>query len=151
MGGSCGYVPRLSSDCPDGQPLFTPLVINTLPTISYLLRPILPLTRFPAATLQLLRSPTTIQHVLQLAHSELEGIQAPDFKWISAQVRKEPTKGLFGIWSAGNLDGWVGEDGPLVQHSLGGPEGGRVKVVDKVPHAFCLCKFSVIWQLGADT
>ena len=56
-------------------------------------------------------------------------------------MKKDTTKGLFGVWSAGNLDGWVGEDGPLVQHSLGGADGGRVKVVDKVPHAFCLCKF----------
>lgn len=36
------------------------------------------------------------------------------------------------------MDGWVGEDGPLVQSCLGGVEGGRVKVVDGVPHAFCL-------------
>jgi hypothetical protein len=115
-------------------------VIKTLPTISYLLRPILPFTRFPSTTLQLLRSPPTIQACLQLARSELQGIQAPDFEWISNQVSTEKTKGLFGVWSAGNLDGWVGEDGPLVQHSLGGTEGGRVRVVDKVPHAFCLCE-----------
>jgi hypothetical protein len=58
-------------------------------------------------------------------------------------VKLQRTRGLFGVWSAGNLDGWVGEDGPLVQHSLGGLEGGRVRVVDKVPHAFCLCELPV--------
>lgn len=137
---SCGYVLLLKYFGSNLQPLFTPIVISTLPTISYLLRPILPFTRFPKATLALLRSPTTIQHVLQLARSELAGIQAPDFGWISNQVSKGKTRGLFGIWSAGKLDGWVGEDGPLVQHSLGGVEGGRVRVVEKIPHAFCLCK-----------
>jgi hypothetical protein len=118
-------------------------VISTLPTISYLLRPILPFTRLPKPTLALLRSPTTIKHVLRLARSELGGIQAPDFEWISTQVTKDTTRGLFGVWSGGNLDGWVGEDGPLVQHALGGLEGGRVRVVDKVPHAFCLCESPV--------
>jgi len=118
-------------------------VISTLPTISYLLRPILPFTRFPKATLALLRSPATIQHVLQLARSELAGIQSPDFEWISSQVTKDKRKGLFGVWSSGNLDGWVGDDGPLVQHSLGGLESGRVRVVEKVPHAFCLCESPV--------
>lgn len=122
------------------QPLFTPLIINTLPTISYLLRPILPLLTFPPTTLALLRSPTTIYHALQLARSELQMIQAPDLDWISEQIKHDlgESRGLYGIWAAGSLDGWVGKDGPLVQETMGGEQGGRVRQLDKVPHAFCL-------------
>jgi hypothetical protein len=132
------------------QPLFTPIVIKTLPTISYLLRPILPLTRFPPTTLSLLRSPSTIQHCLQLARSELQYILEPDLDWLGSQVVVDETKGIFGIWSAGRLDGWVGEDGSLAQDRLGGVEGGRVRVLDGVPHAFCLSGFSFKARNEAD-
>ena len=47
------------------------------------------------------------------------------------------------------MDGWVGEDGPLVQSCLGGEEGGRVRVVDGVPHAFCLST-SDLSEAGTD-
>ncbi len=39
----------------------------------------------------------------------------------------ERGKGLYGIWSAGNLDSWVGREGPLVRDCLGGEEGEESK------------------------
>lgn len=100
----------------------------------------MPLTTFPSSTLALLRSPKSIYHVLQLARSELRGILAPDLDWIQSQTLGPETSGLHGVWSAGKLDGWVGKDGPLVQDRLGGLQGGRVRTLEKVPHAFCLCR-----------
>ena len=54
--------------------------------------------------------------------------------------------GVYGIWSGWTIDGWVGREGPLLRDALGGAKGGRVKVLDGVPHAFCLSqspRFSV--------
>ncbi|KAK8864310.1 hypothetical protein IAR55_001557 [Kwoniella newhampshirensis] len=109
-----------------------------LPRLAPLLGPVLPLTSLPPSTLSLLRSPTIIQHVLHLAASEMKLIRQPDLDWIRSQRVKNNEEGLFGVWSAKNSDGWVGQDGPLVQDCLGNEEGGRVKLLDGVPHAFCL-------------
>lgn len=83
-----------------------------------------------------MRSPTSIYHVLQLARSELRGILAPDLDWLESQTSGPETTGLYGVWAEGKLDGWVGRDGPLVQERLG---LRRVKILETVPHAFCLC------------
>jgi hypothetical protein len=110
-------------------------------TISYLLRPILPFTTFPQTTLSLLRSPTTIYHCLTMAQSEMVHIREPDIDFIRRESDKETheeTEGLFGVWSAGNLDHWVGKDGPMARAAMGEEQGGRVKCLEGVPHAFCL-------------
>lgn len=119
------------------QMIATPLAQSLLPTLSYLLRPVLPLA-FPATTQSLLRSPATIAQCLATAQSEFEHIREPDFEWFRSQNTADRSSGLFGVWSAGNLDGWVGREGPMIRDCLGGEEGGRVKVVPGVPHAFCL-------------
>lgn len=54
-------------------------------------------------------------------------------------------RGLFGIWAEGSADGWVGREGEMVRQVMGGQGGGRVAVVNGVPHAFCLCKFGHPW------
>lgn len=70
-------------------------------------------------------------------------IRELDTEWFKAQGADQAgeNEGLFGVWTKGNGDGWVGKDGPLVQECLGGEISGRVKVLDGVPHAFCLSKF----------
>lgn len=122
------------------QPIFRWPIRSLLPTISPLLRPILPVTTFPPTTLSLLRSSPTIHHCLELSKSEMDVIRDPDLDWFTAEGKLGRGKGLYGIWSAGNLDGWVGREGPLVRDCLGGEEGSRVKVLEGVPHAFCLSK-----------
>ncbi|ORY32510.1 hypothetical protein BCR39DRAFT_374879 [Naematelia encephala] len=119
-------------------PIFHQPLRSLLPVLSHLIRPILPLTTFPQTTLDLLYSPRTIQHTLALAKSEMETIRQPDLPWFKTNVHKDPTRGLFGVWSGGNLDGWVGREGAMVRECLGGEWGGRVRVLDGVPHAFCL-------------
>lgn len=106
--------------------------------ITPLLRPVLPFTTFPATTLSLLRSPETVRHALGLMASELEIMREPDFEWFRSQGVADASSGLFGVWAGGNLDGWVGKEGPMVQDALGGRDGRRVTVLDGVPHAFCL-------------
>ncbi|ORX36727.1 hypothetical protein BD324DRAFT_651211 [Kockovaella imperatae] len=128
-------------------PIFRWPTRQLLPTLAPLLGPILPLTTFPPTTLTLLRSPITIRHCLDLSVSEMEVIRDPDLGWFSEQAMYESAdstetsqavRGVYGIWSAGSLDGSVGREGRMVQDALGGPHGGRVKVLHKVPHAFCL-------------
>ena len=65
-------------------------------------------------------------------------IREIDFDWIRSQCRRGTSKGLFGIYSEAELDGWVGKEGPLTRECLGGDQGGRVKILHGVPHAFCL-------------
>ncbi|KAK4685057.1 hypothetical protein P7C73_g5101, partial [Tremellales sp. Uapishka_1] len=121
-------------------PIFQRPVRPLLSLVSPLLRPILPFTTFPDTTLSLLRSPSIIKHVLAMAKSEMDVIRAPDTEWFSAQSGKDDsTRGLFGLWAGGSLDGWVGKDGAIVRDALGG-EGERVKVLDGVPHAFCMAE-----------
>lgn len=80
------------------------------------------------------------------------GIREPDFDWYRKQadgnkaLKGDQTSGLFGVWSANNLDRWVGQDGSLVQAILGGEEGGRVKLLKGVPHAFCLSESLVPFE-----
>lgn len=109
-----------------------------LPLLSPFLRPILPITTFPPTTLALLRSSETIRHVLELSRSEMDCILEPDLEWFASQKVADPSKGLFGAWSANNLDGWVGREGPMVRDCLGGEESHRVELLEGVPHAFCL-------------
>lgn len=75
-----------------------------------------------------------------MAQSEMKLIRAPDIDWMRRQCgdTHSDTEGLFGVWSAGDLDHWVGKDGPMAQAALGGEGGGRVGVLKGVPHAFCL-------------
>ena len=77
-----------------------------------------------------------------MGKSEMKLIREPDLDWIRAQRIECSARGLFGLWSGGNIDGWSGKDGPLMRECLGGEEGGRVMVLDDVPHAFCLSKDS---------
>ncbi|WWD17391.1 hypothetical protein CI109_101832 [Kwoniella shandongensis] len=109
-----------------------------LPVLAPLLRPILHLTSLPTTSVSLVSTPSIIRHVLHLAASEMKLIQEPDLNWFRAQRVDDTKKGLYGVWASGNTDGWVGKDGPLVQECLGGEDGGRVKLLDGVPHAYCL-------------
>ena len=59
----------------------------------------------------------------------------------SREERKE-VRGVYGVWSDDGVDKWVGREGRMVQAVLGGQESGRVKVVGKIPHAFCLCELN---------
>ena len=83
----------------------------------------------------------------------METIRDPDLDWFSHQAdpiatpesgaedgsgAESAAKGVHGIWSGGTLDGWVGREGGMVRDALGGENNGRVKVLDGVPHAFCL-------------
>lgn len=70
-------------------------------------------------------------------------IKGLDTDWFKTQGtdQTEEREGLFGVWTGGNGDGWVGKDGPLVQECLGGESSERVKILDGVPHAFCLSKY----------
>ncbi|WVR07135.1 hypothetical protein IAU60_004176 [Kwoniella sp. DSM 27419] len=129
-------------------PIFHRPVKPLLPLLAPLLRPILPFTSLPPTSLSLVRNPKVIEHVLHLSKSEMEVIRDLDTDWYRSQrISTRPAssigdgssrKGLYGIWAAGNLDGWVGKDGPIVQEALGGADGGRVKLLQGVPHAFCL-------------
>ena len=125
------------------QPIFRRPVRSLLSSISPLLGPILPYTSFPPTTLSLLRSPATISHALGLARSELDLIKDPDLDWFRSQADLGPTEGLFGVWSAGNMDGWVGREGPIVQDCLGGESSERVEILEGIPHAFCLSKTTI--------
>lgn len=114
--------------------------------LSPFLRPVLPLTTFPPTTLSLLRSSTTIGHVIDLAVSEMATIKEPDLEWYRSQgsscsdsnIDSSAPHGLYAVYSAGNIDGWVGREGPLIRECLGGEPGGRVEMLEGVPHAFCL-------------
>ncbi|WRT66269.1 uncharacterized protein IL334_003222 [Kwoniella shivajii] len=119
-------------------PIFHRPFKQLLPLLSPLIRPILPWTSLPPTSLSLVRSPEVIRHVLHLSRSEMDLIREPDIPWYKSQRVGDHQKGLFGVWAKGKLDGWVGEDGPLVQEALGGESEGRVKLLDGVPHAFCL-------------
>ncbi|EIW70730.1 hypothetical protein M231_02617 [Tremella mesenterica] len=119
-------------------PMFHRPILPLLANLSFALRPILPFTNHPPTTLSLLRSPRSIHHVLQLGRSEMLGIRDLDVDWFASQASIPLPEGLFGVWSAGNLDGWVGRDGALVQAALRGEDGGRVTLLQGIPHAFCL-------------
>ena len=54
-------------------------------------------------------------------------------------AEEEGCKGVYGIWSEDGVDKWVGREGTMVQTAMEGGQGGRVKVVGRIPHAFCLC------------
>ncbi|WVQ80639.1 hypothetical protein IAT38_002744 [Cryptococcus sp. DSM 104549] len=124
-------------------PIFHRPVRPLLPILSPLLRPLLPfLSTLPPTSRALVSSPEVITHVMHLSAAEMRDIREPDLGWFKTQgvdeAGKEGRRGLYGIWAGGNLDGWVGQDGPLIRDCLGGEAGGRVKLVDGVPHAFCL-------------
>ncbi|ODN82123.1 hypothetical protein L202_02430 [Cryptococcus amylolentus CBS 6039] len=121
-------------------PIFHRPIKPLLPLVSPLLRPLISFMPLPPTSRSFLLSPPVIQDVLALASDEMEEIKELDLIWFKSQGldlgRSE--KGLFGVWAAGKGDSWVGRDGPLVQDCLGGTEGGRVKMLEQVPHAFCL-------------
>jgi hypothetical protein len=81
----------------------------------------------------------------------MEVIRDPDETWFKMQSLGDPKdgKGIYGLWSEGNLDGWVGKDGPLVRDWLGGVPGGRVKTLSGVPHAFCLSEWASSFVVAA--
>ncbi|BEI89657.1 uncharacterized protein CcaverHIS019_0210190 [Cutaneotrichosporon cavernicola] len=116
-------------------PLFHRPIRPLVPWISYLVRPLLPFVTLPTASYALVRSPVTIRNALHLAHSEMMTIREPDEKWFRAQAKLPVGKGVHSVWSAGNADGWVGREGPMIQDWLGEE---RVVELDGVRHAFCL-------------
>ena len=67
-------------------------------------------------------------------------IKEPDLKWIRSQRLEDPVRGLFALYADGNLDGWVGKEGVMTRECLGREEGGRVRLLHGVPHAFCLSR-----------
>lgn len=73
----------------------------------------------------------------------MDSILAPDLDYIHSMASPKIPEGsgLYGIWAEGNIDGWVGREGEMVREVMGGEDSGRVVVVPRVPHAFCLCKF----------
>ncbi|KAL7418141.1 hypothetical protein BDY24DRAFT_374212 [Mrakia frigida] len=135
---------------PNGRmlwPLFTSLSRSLVPTLSYLLRPLLPFTSLPAPSKALVRSPATIASALHLARNEMDAIQGADWEFL----RRERSK-IFGYW--GVKDGWVDEEeGRIGREILGGEqevatkeerereENGVQRIwhcVESIPHAFCL-------------
>lgn len=72
----------------------------------------------------------------------MDSILEPDLDFIRSMssVKTQEGRGLYGIWAGGGLDGWVGREGEMVREEMGDEAGGRVIVVDRVPHAFCLSK-----------
>lgn len=129
------------------QPLFHRPVRTIVPYLSHLVRPILPFLPLPAPSRALVSSPTTLRHVLHLARSEMGTIREPDEGWFRAQAKLPAGEGVYGVWSAGNIDGWVGADGPLIRGLLG---EDRVVELEGVAHAFCLCKFPLEARGEAD-
>ncbi|WVO16206.1 hypothetical protein L204_103877 [Cryptococcus depauperatus] len=121
-------------------PIFHRPIRPILPYIAPLLRPFHSLVSLPPTSRSLLNSPSVLQHVLSLSKDEMISIRDLDEGWFKSQGLNNTNagNGLYGIWSAGNQDGWVGRDGPLVQEYLGKEESGRVKVLSGVPHAFCV-------------
>lgn len=90
-----------------------------------------------------------------MARTEMEIIQEPDWEYFrdhslssfagsgsgsGAAARAGLGLGVYGVWSDDGVDKWVGKEGPLVRGLMGGEEGGRVRLVGKIPHAFCLCE-----------
>jgi hypothetical protein len=96
--------------------------------------PFLPIS-LPETSVKFISSPETVRHVLHLARSEMMHVRRPDLEWYHSHKTKPAGQGVYGVWSAGNLDGWVGADGPLVRECIG---QSRWKELDRVPHAFCL-------------
>ena len=86
--------------------------------------------------------------MIDLAVSEMATIKEPDLEWYRSQgssrsdSNSHAPHGLYAVYSAGNIDGWVGREGPLIRECLGGEEGGRVEMLEGVPHAFCLSESS---------
>ncbi|OWZ60173.1 hypothetical protein LQV05_000274 [Cryptococcus neoformans] len=122
-------------------PIFHRPIKPMLPYLSPLLRPLFSLVNLPETSQSLLLSPSVLKDVLSLSSDEMRQIKAVDTDWFRTQgTDQAEERGLFGVWTGGNGDGWVGKDGPLVQECLGGESSERVKVLDGVPHAFCLTK-----------
>lgn len=61
-------------------------------------------------------------------------------KGVQGMKEVKGAQGVYGIWSDQGVDRWVGREGGLVQRAMGGEDGGRVRIVGKIPHAFCLCE-----------
>ena len=68
----------------------------------------------------------------------MDNILDPDWEVLRPQEGLEIGRGIHGIWAEERLDGWVGRDGPMVRDVIGGEQGGRVMILNGVPHAFCL-------------
>jgi hypothetical protein len=71
-------------------------------------------------------------------------IQSPDLEWLRRFRTLTGQTGVFGVWADGGLDGWVGKDGALVREALG---SARTRVLEGVPHAFCLSESGVFDEL----
>ncbi|OXM82184.1 hypothetical protein C364_00296 [Cryptococcus neoformans Bt63] len=122
-------------------PIFHRPIKPMLPYLSPLLHPLFSLVNLPETSQSLLLSPSVLKDVLSLSSDEMRQIKGVDTDWFRTQgTDQAEERGLFGVWTGGNGDGWVGKDGPLVQECLGGESSERVKVLDGVPHAFCLTK-----------
>ena len=139
-------IPHIRFNLIRQKPIFQRPLLPLIPYLSALLNPILPFTTFPPTTRSLLRSSAVVRHCLGLGKSEMDHIKEPDLEWIRSQRLDERSRGLFALYAQGNLDGWVGKEGVMTRECLGGEEGGRVRTLHGVPHAFCLSK--AIWSLA---
>lgn len=115
-------------------PMFHFPVLQIIPYTSYLARPLLPYVRLPAPSQALVKSPATLRGVLAMAASEMQLIREPDYEWFLKQRDLPAGEGVYGVWSEGSLDGWVGKEAPMIRDCLGKQ---RAVTVD-IPHAFCL-------------
>lgn len=122
-------------------PMFHRPVLPLLPHLARVLPPVLPWLAFPPTTQELLRSHALIEAALRLGRSEMLAIKEPDVRWFESQRDEDGSRGVFGCWARGRGDGWVGSEGPQCQEALGGESGGRVVLMDGVPHAFCLSEW----------
>ncbi|KAL1408983.1 hypothetical protein Q8F55_005802 [Vanrija albida] len=115
-------------------PIFHRPIRSAIPYLSHI-APYLPAyKRLPSPTQKLVSSFETIKHVLHLGHSEMEIIRTPDQAFYLEQRNQPEGRGVYGLWSAGSLDGWVGSDGPLIQSWLGEKRAQTIQA----PHAFCI-------------
>lgn len=115
-------------------PMFHFPILQIIPWTSYLARPLLPYYRLPKPSQELVKSPETLRDVLAMAVSEMKLIREPDYEWFLKQRELPRGEGVHGVWSEGNLDGWVGKEAPMIRDCLG---KDRACTVD-IPHAFCL-------------
>lgn len=100
------------------------------------------------ATAEMIGSSNIVRSVLTMATSEMKVIRSPDLEWYKAQAQKPRANGVYGVWSGGSLDGWVGKEGPMIRDVLGEK---RSTVLDGVPHAFVLSECSKVtdcWNHG---
>lgn len=121
------------------QPIFHTPLIQLLPFLCYIIKPLVWLLRLASTlskptsssiyapnrtTLSMLNSPSTVHHVLRLARSEMETINTPDFAWYTTEMKREQCR-LWSYW--GKNDGWVADKGDEIKAILKGGGRGRTE------------------------